>query len=73
MPFGGNDVEEESACQFNSHYPAKNKKVLNILDTTRRRLRCDGADIDTFFRLKKQLQESMQNNIKQTTIAQYFT
>ena len=53
--------------------PPKNKEVLNALDTIRRCLQCEGADMDTVFRLEKHLQESMQNNIKETTIAQYFT
>ena len=59
--------------QFILITPPKNKEVLSALDTIRRRLQCEGEDMDTFFRLEKQLQESIQNNIKQTTIAKYFT
>ena len=47
MPFGSNDIEEESAviqflllCQ---------KIVLNALNTIQRRLQCEGADTDTSF------------------------
>ena len=47
--------------------------MFNAVDTIWRCLQCEGTDIDTFFRLEKQLQESMQNNIKQATIPQYFT
>ena len=50
-------------CQFNSITPTRNKKVLNVLDTIWQHLQCEGADMDTFFCLKKQLQ---------TTTAQYF-
>ena len=38
----------------------------------RQRLQFEGADMDTFFRLERQMQDSMQNKIKQTTIAEYF-
>ena len=37
-----------------------------------RRLQFEGADMDTFLRLERQMQDSMQNKIKQTTIAEYF-
>ena len=53
--------------------PPKNKEVFNAFDTIRGRLQCEGVDMDTFLRLKKQLQESMQNSIKDITIVQYFT
>jgi len=51
----------------------KNRKVLYALDTIRRRLLFEGADMNTFFCLEKEMQESMQRNIKQTTLEQYFT
>ena len=51
----------------------KNREVLNVLDTFRRRLQLETSDIDTIFRLNKHLQQSMQNNIIQTIIVQYFT
>ena len=54
-------------------FQPKNKGVLNTLDSIRQHLQSEGKDMDTFFHLEKQLQDSMQNNIKQTTIAQYFT
>ena len=38
----------------------------------RRQLQFEGADMDTFLRLERQMQDSMQNKIKQTTIAEYF-
>ena len=38
----------------------------------RRWLQFEGADMDTFLRLERQMQDSMQNKIKQTTIAEYF-
>ena len=38
----------------------------------RRRLQFEGADMDTLLRLERQMQDSMQNKIKQTTIAEYF-
>ena len=38
----------------------------------RQRLQFEGADMDTFLRLERQMQDSMQNKIKQTTIAEYF-
>ena len=45
--------------------PTKNKEVFNVLDTMRPHFQCEGADMDTFFCSKKQLPESLQNNIKQ--------
>ena len=50
-----------------------NNEVLNALDTIRRCLQCEGADMDTLFCLEKKLQESMQNNINQSIIAWNFT
>ena len=38
----------------------------------RRQLQFEGADMDTFLHLERQMQDSMQNKIKQTTIAEYF-
>ena len=38
----------------------------------RRRLQFEGADMDTLLRLERQMQDSMQNKIKQTSIAEYF-
>ena len=50
MPFGSNDVEEESAViQFSL---PRQKIVLNAVNTSRRPLQCKGADMDTFFCLK---------------------
>ena len=45
----------DKRCQFNSHYPDKNKQVANALDTIRRSLQREGADTDTFFCLEKKL------------------
>ena len=50
----------------------KNIEVLRALDITRQRLQFKGENMDTFFRLERKMQGSMQNKIKQTTIAQYF-
>ena len=54
MPFGSNDIEEESAVNSILITPPKNKELLNALNTgtIRRRLQCEGADMDTFFHLK---------------------
>ena len=52
--------------------PPKNKEVLHALAIIRRRLQFEGADMDTFLRLERQMQDSMQNKIKQTTITEYF-
>ena len=46
----------------------KIKEALNAFDTIRQHLQCEGMNIDAFFRLEKQLRESMQNNIEQTAI-----
>ena len=67
------DVNEESPVHATALTPPKNKEVLDALNTIRRRLQFKGEDMDIFLRLEKQLQDSMQNNIKQSTIAQYFT
>jgi len=40
--------------------PPKNREVLHALNTIRQRLLFEGADINTFFRLEKEMQESMQ-------------
>ena len=67
------DFNEESPVDATALTPPKNKEVLRALDTIRRRLQFKGEDMDMFLRLEKQMQDSMQNNIKQSTIAQYFT
>ena len=67
------DVNEESPVDATALTTPKNKEVLHALDTIRRRLQSKGEDMDIFLRLEKQMQDSMQNNIKQSTIAQYFT
>ena len=63
-----NDIQKERAANSILITRPKNKQVLNVLDTMQRPLQCGGADMDTFFRLEKQLPEIMQNNIKQTTM-----
>ena len=67
------DVNEESPVDATALTPPKNKEVLHALDTYRRRLQFKGEDMDIFLCLEKQMQDSMQNDIKQSTIAQYFT
>ena len=54
-----------SVCAANSILitSPKNKEVLNALDRIRRRWQWESGDMNTFFRSKKQLQESMQNNM----------
>ena len=52
MPFGSNEIEEESAANSILITPPKNKEVLNALYTIRGRLQCEGVDMDTFFPLK---------------------
>ena len=59
MPFESNDIKEASTANPILIIPPKNIKVLNALDTIWQCLQCEGADMDTFFCLKKQLQESM--------------
>ena len=44
-----NDIEKESADNSILIIRPKNKEVLNVLDTMRPRLKCEGADMDTFF------------------------
>ena len=67
------DVNEESPVNATALTPPKNKEVLHALVAIRRRLQFKGEDIDIFLRLEKQMQDSMRNNIKQSTIVQYFT
>ena len=67
------DVNEASPVDATALTPLKNKEVLHALDTIRQRLQFKEEDMDMFLRLEKQMQDSMQNNIKQSTIAQYFT
>ena len=68
-----NDIKEESAANSIFIILPKTKEVLNALDTIWQCLQCEGTDMETLFCLEKQIQESMQNNITQATIAQYFT
>ncbi|CAK8672739.1 unnamed protein product [Clavelina lepadiformis] len=60
------DIKEESSADAIAATAPKNKKVLHALDTIRRRLQFEGADMATFVRLdlETQMQESMQNKIK---------
>ena len=73
----GNQQQQQrqwrTPCRRNCFDSTKKKEVLHALDTIRRRLQFKGEVMDIFLRLEKQMQDSMQNNIKQTTIAQYFT
>ena len=48
-------------------------EVLHALDTIRRQLQFEGKIMDIFLCLEKEMQDSKQYNIKQTTTAQYFT
>ena len=66
------DVNEESSADATEVTPPKNKEVLHTLAIIRRRLQFERADMDTFLCLERQIQDSMQNKIKQTTIAEYF-
>ena len=66
------DVNKESSADATAVTPPKNKEVLHALAIIQRRLQFEGADMDTFLRLERQMQDSMQNKIKQTTIAEYF-
>ena len=66
------DVNEDSPVDATVLTPPKNK-VLHALDTIRQRLQFKGEDMDIFLCLEKQMQDSMHNNIKQSTIAQYFS
>ena len=65
------DVNEESSADATAVTPPKNKQVLHALAIIQRRLQFEGATMDTFLCLESQMQDSMQNNIKQT-IAEYF-
>ena len=62
----------KSSADATAVTPPKNKEVLHALAIIRRWLQFEGADMDTFLRLERQMQDSMQNKIKQTTIAEYF-
>ena len=48
MPFGSNDIEEESSGNLILIPPPK-KEVLNTLDQNWRHLQREGADMDTSF------------------------
>ena len=52
IPFGSNDIKEESAANSILITPRKNKEVLNAVNKMRRRLQCEGAGMDTFYLLK---------------------
>ena len=47
--------------------PPNNKDVLNALEVICRRMIYQGADMDTFFRLEREMLESMSKNLKQKT------
>ena len=66
------DDNEESSADATAVTPPKNKEVLHALAVIQRRLQFEGADMGAFLRLERQMQDSMQNKIKQTTISQYF-
>ena len=66
------DVNEESSADATAVTPTKNKEVLLALAVIQRRLLFEEADMGAFLRLKRQMQDSMQNKIKKTTIVQYF-
>ena len=73
--FQNNHVENDNANEKNSAdatavIPSKNKGVLHVLDIIRERLQFEGENMDTFLRLERKMQDSMQ--IKQTTIMPYF-
>ena len=54
MPFGSNDIEEQST--FNSFLITlpKNGEVFNACSTIRQCLPCEGADMDTFFTITRE-------------------
>ena len=66
------DDNEESSADATAVTPPKNKEVLHTLAVIQRRLQFEGADMGAFLCLERQMQDSMQNKIKQTTISQYF-
>ena len=66
------DANKENSADATAVIPPKNKEVLHALDIIRRRLQFKGENMDTFFRLERKMQDSMQNKIKQTAITQYF-
>ena len=48
-----NDIQKESAANSILITPPKNKEVLNALDTIRKRLQCEGADMAHIVSFKK--------------------
>ena len=54
MPFGSNDIEEQSAVDSFLTTSPKNEEVLNVRGTIRQRLPCEGADMDTFFTITRE-------------------
>ena len=53
MPFGSNDIEEESAANSILITQPKNKEVLSTLNIIWQHLQCEGTELDAFFCLKK--------------------
>ena len=68
MTFGSNDIKQEAAANSILITPPKNKELIRFGDVCNVR-----AQTRTYFSFKIQLQESIQNNINQITIVQYFT
>ena len=66
------DANEECSADTTAVMSPKNKEVIYEFDIIRRRLQFEGENMDAFFRLERKMQDSMQNKIKQTTIAQCF-
>ena len=66
------DADEENFANATAVIPPKNKKVLHALDIIRQRLQFERENVDTFLWLERKMQDSMQNKIKERTIAQYF-
>ena len=68
MPFESNDIKKETAANSILITPPKNKELIRFGNVCNVK-----AQTWTHFSFKIQFQESIQNNINQITIAQYFT
>ena len=69
MPFESTDIEEESAANLILITQPKNIELLNALDTIRRRLQGEGADMDTLFRLKKNYKRACKTTLNKLLLS----
>ena len=69
MPFESTNIEDESAANLILIAHPKNIELLNAVDTIRRRLQGEGADVDTFFRLKKNYKRACKTTLNKLLLS----